>query len=483
VRQMGPLLRDMHPIVPDNGYSNFLASFRKRCNYHSSKRASPAVVAGTLSLIDLLAPAPLPSFDWSETLFEEWISKFGPEKRARMFSAVEQFSGSSLKNYSEKEIFVKCEALLVGHKPNWAPRIIYKGTDVYNALSGPIFCELMQRLDHAYTYMQGPHRFKVAYKKTPDQYCDFFDVQDGDFIESDFSANDMKQCSDVMLLEIALMRRLGCPEWFVRLHSRTNHFQVKSTKHGLLAFIDNQLPTGATDTTFRNTFWNSAILYTFLLKIGASSSRALLLGDDMLARISGLPRYAVKIYEGVATSAQMDAKVFRRRYLADCTFLSRLFIPRSNGMHLTVPLLGKAIGRFNMRANRNLAVSDHAYMAGKSVGYAYEFRFLPFLRDMFLDRFVHEFSMVEREKVLGEGFDDGVTWNAKQAGITLRNVRDKLVVSDDFLIQYDDFLAFCHHRYGLLAMDVLAIFEDVVTSTDIVDVDGHVVEALAIDFM
>jgi hypothetical protein len=284
-----------------------------------------------------------------------------------------------------------------------------------------------------------------------------------------------------MLLEIMLMRRLGCPEWFIRLHSKTNHFVVSNSKHALRAELDFQLPTGATDTTFRNSFWNSCILYTFLLTIEAKECRALILGDDMLARIVGLKRKCVRTYESLALEARMEAKVKRARNLIDCSFLSKSFVPTELGRHLTVPLLGKTLGRFNMRANLNESLSDHAYFAGKSVGYAYEFRFFPAIRDMFLDRFSHEWSFVDVDRKRFRDADAYVSWNAREAGVTLRNIRDKIVV--DLAISDHDFNVFCYHRYGLCGFEVLDLFESVVLSTEQCDVSGHTVQLLAADFI
>jgi hypothetical protein len=478
----GPLFAGFHPVVPDNGYYNFLAAFRKRCNYFCAERASPQIISRSTELISLLAPQPLPSFEWTSELFEAWLVKFGPEKQARMRAAVELFPTATLKDYSSKEIFVKTEALLVQHKPNWAPRVIYKGTDIYNALSGPLFCELMSRLDACFNRMDGKYRFKAAYKKTPEVYTPFVSGGSGEFIECDFSANDMKQCSDVMLLEIMLMRRLGCPEWFIRLHSKTNHFVVSNKKHGVRAELDNQLPTGATDTTFRNTFWNACILFAFLNAQRATRCNALLLGDDMLARIEGLGRYAAKTYQGIASEAKMDAKVKRFRGLVNCSFLSKLFIPRPSQpvTHLTVPLLGKALARFNMRANLNAGVSDPAYFMGKALGYAYEFRFVPCLRDIFLERFSIQLERFSEDRKMLKAAGVEVSWNAREAGVTLSNIRDKLIVED--VVGDDDFNVFIFHRYGVFGYQVVALFEEVILGSGDA-VEGDLVQLLAADFV
>jgi len=378
---------------------------------------------------------------------------------------------------------VKVEALLVTHKPNWAPRVIFKGSDVYNAISGPIFNELMRRLDHCFENMEGPYQYHCAYRKTPDQYVSYIDTtgsKDEYWMEADFSSNDKFQCSDVQLLETALMRVLGCPEWFIRLHLRSNSFSVRNARHGIKAHLQFQLPTGATDTTFRNTFWNACILHSYVTRNRIYQCQAILLGDDMLARIKGVVPYSCKRYTAIAGEAQMVAQVVRHNNLWTATFLSRFFIPHCDSKHLTVPILGKAIARFNMRANKNQAVSDHLYMACKSVGYAYEFRYLPAIRDIFLERFKYEFPLSQAKKLDG-GFDVEVSWNAKQAGVTLKNITSKIKVREVLCLY--DFNAFCIERYSLTAEDVLDLFRQVVMSVELIDIEGVVVQKLSKDFL
>jgi hypothetical protein len=485
VRQLGPLVRGVHPVVPDNGWHNTVAAFRKRCNYFSAKRASTRVIDAAMEFSRVLTPKKMPEFNWTEKLYEEWLEKFGTEKQERMNIALAGLANvTKLDQYSSKEIFVKVEALLVTHKPNWAPRVIFKGTDLYNAISGPIFNELMRRFDHSLEHMKGPYRFRTAYRKTPCQYVPTIERQsENDFwVEADFSSNDKFQCSDVQLLEVAFMRTFGCPEWFIRLHLKTNNFKVTNYKHGIKARLSNQLPTGATDTTFRNTIWNGCILYCFLKTIKAEDCTALILGDDMLARVNAKVSYVQKIYTSIAAEAQMEATVVRHNRMFTASFLSRLFIPHLGRQHLTVPILGKAIGRFNMRANENQAVSDHAYMAGKSVGYAYEFRYYPTIRNIFLQRFKHEWAFVISEKKGGVNREDielGVSWNAKAAGVTLKNIKDKLVVNS--FLSDEEFNAFCYERYRLLGIDVVDAFSDVVLNSAKIDLEGIVVQKLMAD--
>jgi len=480
--QLGPLLRNLHPVVPDNGWYNTVAAFRKRCNYYNASRATPKIISNSLGFIKELCPNQLEGFDWSEMLYREWLSKFGSEKQDRMEASLHRLCQANIKDYSRKDIFVKVEALLVTHKPNWAPRVIFKGTDLYNAISGPIVNELMRRFDHCLEGMTGDYRFRTSYKKTPLDYTSHLEKREDDeyWLEADFASNDKFQCSDVMLLEVAFMRVLGCPEWFVRLHLKTNKFTVKSSKHGISGTLENQLPTGATDTTFRNTFWNGCILWTFLKVAKIRTCRAMILGDDMLAIVRGVCKYAVKTYSSIAAEAMMEAKVLRHNGLWEATFLSKFFVPSTGDRHLTVPILGKALGRFNMRANNNQAVCDNAYMAGKAIGYAYEFRFYPTIRNMFLERFKYEFSLLPL--VGGKRFMEvDISWNARTAGVTLSNITRKLVekqVMSDY-----HFHCFCWERYHLSGNAVLDLFRDVVLGTDNIDYYGVVVSILAQDFL
>jgi len=328
--------------------------------------------------------------------------------------------------------------------------------------------------------MGGKYRFRLAYKKIPTDYTDFISQGPGEYVECDFSSNDKLQCADVIILEMALMRRLGCPEWFVRLHATTNKFVVKSREHGLKATLENMLPTGCPDTTFRNCFWNMCILYSFLVRVEAKRCRAVILGDDMLAKIDGLKRHAAKTYNNIASEARMEAKAFRRKYLLHCTFVSRFFVP-AYSKHLTIPIIGKSMARFNMRANYNTSLTDDQYMAGKAIGGAYEFRHLEPIRNAFILRFDHHWQRVLAQRQKDKHLPVELSWNAKSAGVTLKNIKEKIFDVD--LIPDLDFHGFCFDRYGLGSDEVISFCEDIILCTDKVDLSGTVVGVMARDFL
>jgi len=475
-RQCGPLIRNMHPVVPDNGYHNFVAAFNKRCNYSTDKRWTPRMVSAAACLQQQLLPENLPTIHWSKALFEEWLLAFGTEKRDRMVLAMEKLDFSTVDDYRNKDLFTKVEALMVHNKPNWAPRVIYKSSDLHNALAGPIINQLMKRFDEACNRTTGTCKIRTSYRKIATDYVPQLEREHEDdyWLEADFSANDKTQTKDVSIVVGSFQRALGAPEWLVRLDMLSNDYRVKSSQHGVSFRAKNSMPTGFAMTTFRNCILNACILKAYVLQVKPIDSVTIIMGDDMISKFRGKVAYATKVYTSIAAEANMEAKTFRHQQLFRASFLSKSFVPSRLGFHFTVPLLGKALGRFNMRANNNEAVTDAQYMAYKSVGYAYEFRYLPLIRDMFLLRFNHEFVKAgvakDPDSLLG------LSWNARAAGVTLKNIKRKIVVPqalDDF-----DFTCFCLERYGLLGLDVSEAFRDVILNDAKIDMDSVVYEKL-----
>jgi hypothetical protein len=410
---LGPLIEGKVPYITTSHRSDLLHAFDKRINFHTSLRASKHVEDTSRRLVRLLVPTRMPTFDWDSELFEEWIDKFDTEKQKRMRLAYEGQGLQTIKDYSDKEIFTKVESLV---KPpeKVKGRVIFKGTDLYNAISGPIFLELMRRLKATESNHRLGYKFQVAYKETTDQIASFIHSGPKEtYLEADFTANDKYQCKSVQWLEIYLMRRLGCPEWFVRLHRQTNRFRVLNGKYGLMAWVENQLPTGATDTTFRNTFWNLCIFNCWWYDYKPGFAHVAILGDDMLAGLSKWPRQAAKKYERTAQAARMEAKVSCHPDITMCHFLSKHFYRvECQDEPVMLPFLGKVLAKFNTRPNNNTSVSDDEYMAGKALSACYEFRYCHDIRDMFARRaFIH----LERT---GNKFSmEGVSWNVRESAL------------------------------------------------------------------
>jgi len=352
----------------------------------------------------------MPIFDWDHERFIEWLNQYDSEKRARMMKAYREQGLEKLSDYTRKEIFTKIEALVKDHE-KVAPRIIFKGTDLYNMISGPIFKELMDRFKLCESNPKH-FNFQLAYKQHTTEIVEFLErKRHGSFIEADFSRNDCTQPSDAMDLELMFMARLGCPRWFLKLHRQEGKFTAYNTKYGVSAVVENQLPTGATDTTFRNSFWNLVIFNAWAHRYDIKGSSVCVLGDDMIAGLPRRVRRCAYHYEQVARAAQMIAKVTTSRLLCNMHFLSKHFVPVTRGdqAHVMLPMIGKVLAKFNARPNANQSVSDDEYLAGKALSHCYEFRFCHVLRDLFVER-----ANWHLRKSGGKYSLEGITYHVRQ---------------------------------------------------------------------
>lgn len=386
---LGPVLEGKVPYLTTTTRADFLSAFNKRVNFHSSERVDRSVRGNCLRLIRKLVPKPLPKFDWDADLYRDWLGQFDSEKQKRMEKAYHDQGLENLSDYTRKELFTKIEAL-VKDPETVAPRVIFKGTDFYNMISGPIFKVLMERFKALESKQPVPEfNFMIAYKQHTPEIVEFLETKPcKSWMEADFSSNDKTQVKDVQELEIMFMARLGCPKWFLKLHRSSNVFSVYNTKYGVSAVVENQLATGATDTTFRNSFWNLCIYHAWARRYNVTNSLVVVLGDDLLVGLERRVRRCAWHYEQVARAAQMEARVTTAPRLSSMHFLSKHFVPVTRGeqAHVMLPFIGKVLAKFNCRPNANEAVSDDEYMAGKSLSHCYEFRFCHVLRDLFVER-------------------------------------------------------------------------------------------------
>jgi len=464
---LGPLFEDNHPVLTDGTFSSFLAAFNKRCNYFSSSRVDPYVVKSSIKLMKRMIPEPLPQIEWTKDAFDIWITQFEAPKRRRLIKALDRFASFTQNEFSTKDIFEKVELLMKRHDVEWAGRIVNSSTDLHNALSGPILQACLKRLvDSARNDSCGGHNatVQIAYGQVPQTFVPFVEGE-GPFIEADFSSNDKLQVQDVGQLEHRWAVRLGMPPWLAGCILQANSYTAQSRKFGVRAKLRYQLPSGSTSTTFRNSIWNMTIFYSWARRFGIRCN-ALVLGDDMLARITNgrLPRRARRDYEHMAKLSCMKAKVHVRGGLADCEFLSRRFVPTCHG-HLLIPKLGKAFGRFNARGNPN-DITHQAYIAGKSLSYAYEFRsFKPFA-NLFLQRFLITDESYHQlpPGLLSYNFRHAIEIFGSRSGV-LEHIGACDSASDDEMCQ------FLWHHYGKFRTEALSDLEHLLFGDDDLPID------------
>jgi hypothetical protein len=449
VDQLGPVLLQQVPVVTGNDFASLLAAFNKRCNFVSEDRVANSIVKSAFRLADRVFPASIP-FDWTQDIYDRWLSKFDADKQQRMNKALASLHDVDFRTLNTKSLMVKGEVLLKRNDPSWAPRVIYVGSDEYNVLTGPVMDEFNNRLCHAFDTFRSPQVEKVifAYKK------DDVTIATGlsgceRYFEGDFSSNDRSQLKDVGRIFAHCLRRCGAPPWFVTFYTRNaENFSVVSYDYGVSASLKYQLATGGTDTTARNSWWNFCLWHSFCEVSRINGSVVAILGDDIAAGV-GKNGVDVLRWQRHCHDAGMVLKAKERRFYCDLTFLSRFFVPVGQESCM-VPLIGKALMRFNARANRNQDVSDDLYIAGKSLSYAYEFRHIAYMRDKFLSRFSStqvQFSQVKLHDL---------TWFAKQGVRSVSDVYQK-IRAEPLVVEDDDFLEIVMAKYdvGLYDMDDL----------------------------
>jgi hypothetical protein len=449
VDQLGPVLLQQVPVVTGNDFASLLAAFNKRCNFYSGDRVAPSIVKSSLKLADRVFARRLP-YDWTQDIYDRWVSKFDVEKQDRMAKALNNLHDVDFRSLNTKSLMVKGEVLLKRNDSSWAPRIIYVGSDEYNVLTGPIMDEFNKRLSAALDTFRSAEVEKVIFAYTKNDVEIATGLQGCPrYFEGDFSANDRSQLSDVCRIFAHWLRRCGAPVWFVRFYIRNSlNFSVVSHEYGVSADLKNQLATGGTDTTGRNSVWNFCLWHSFCEFTHVKASRAAILGDDIAV---GTGRRGVDVSRWIrhCADAGMKLKAQERRFYCDLTFLSRFFVPASEGSCM-VPLIGKALMRFNARANRNQDVSDAQYIAGKSLSYAYEFRHVAYMRDKFLARYSSTQVQFSEVKLTD------LTWFAKQGVTSVDDIYRK-IRSEPLVLSDDEFLEVLMAKYdvGLYDMDDL----------------------------
>jgi len=449
VDQLGPVLSQQVPVVTGNDFSSMLAAFNKRCNFHSDDRVAPSIVKSSLKLADRVFPNMQP-YDWTPDIFERWVSKFPVEKQNRMRLALNNLHDVDFSTLNTKSLMVKGEVLLKRNDPSWAPRVIYIGSDEYNVLTGPIMDEFNKRLSLALDTFRSTQveRVIMAYTKndveiaTGLQGCPRY-------FGGDFSANDRSQLSDVVRIFAHWLRRCGAPRYFVRFYIRNSRsFTVRSYEYGISAQIENQLATGGTDTTGRNTVWNFCLWHSFCEATHIKATRVAILGDDIAAGTDSRGLDLLR-WQRHCSDAGMRLTAQEHRFFCDLPFLSRFFVPAGQDACM-VPLIGKALMRFNARSNRNQDISDDQYIAGKCLSYAYEFRHIAYMRDKFLSRFSSTQVQFSEVKLVD------LTWFAKQGVSSIDDVYHK-IRSEPLVLSDDEFLEVIMAKYdiGLYDMDDL----------------------------
>jgi len=482
LNQLGPVIDGAIPVVTSaHDFSSYLAAFDKRSNSQPDKDddCTDDFMKLACSLWNKVGKdIAFDSFDVDDALFERWLAKMDPPKQTRMVKAFrELFCCEDDPGYiGEKSLSVKVEALLKRYDNKWAPRLIYAGNDHFNALTGPVAMVLCERLMQIFERGRlGKIKFKMAYKANDVELASFVrDASDSglDHIaEGDFSANDLRQRKGASVVFDHFCKVVGAPTWFRDLLKQMRAFSVRNVEFGHRAQLIHQLPTGTTITTPRNTVWNATIEAVYCQVVGNEGS-GVLLGDDILM----LLKRAINVthwQNWVGEHPKMKLTGCSPKLQGEATFLSRRLLIENEDPCM-MPKLGKALARFNVRTSPNEAISDSAYMAGKALSYAYEFRHFPLFRDLFLNRY-----RLEDDKANIDISE--VSWFTRASGVNLADLESS-IMAEKVLVSEDNTREFLMDAYGdtFGLVPAMEICRRVILGRDISVVDAP--QELAIDW-
>lgn len=488
VNQLGPLHAASVPIVTSNDPTSYFAAVNKRSNFQQlgpEDDIEPHVLALAHKTIEEL-PFLFETWEENDADRERWLSKFDSSKQKRMQDAWAAIDSHTRKELSSKNGSVKIETL-VGKRfdKSAAGRIIYAGTDAFNAVTGPAQMVAMERLVELLD-RDGPdgNRFKVGgrvecmlgYKKDDITLAKFIISEKyREVVEGDYSRNDREQRKSVCTLTNLWFERLGFPVWYRQLMTSLEHYTLTNREFGLKVNLMYQLPTGTTNTTFRNSTYNLT-MFVVSCMLQDRRGKCLILGDDLLACLNR--RFDLKKWVDTVGSFKMVLKAKAPRLNGDATFLSRrLFVETDTPFML--PLIGKMLVRFNARACQNANLSDAAAMAAKALSYAFGCKNVHVFRDLFLRRYEVELAKCTDEE---ESFDvDALGWHARSNGYTLDDIKLRTMEAEN-LVDDEMLCIWLLDVYGIDLYDTLDIFESTVCSDDVVMLEDPRIEYFKRDY-
>jgi hypothetical protein len=482
VNQLGPLHSADVPIVTNNDPVSYFAAVNKRSNFVQDGPAddiTDPMFDKASSLIRAL-PRLFDTWDENDTDRERWLAKFSSGKRDRMQKAWEDIAIADKRELTTKTGSVKRE-VLVGKRfdKSAAGRIIYAGSDAFNALTGPFQMVAMERLVELLGHRDwdgkqvtlGEVHCMLGYKKDDQELASFIiDERFQSVVEGDFSRNDREQRKRVASLTDLWFEILGFPPWVRELMFLFEQYELVNHEFGLKVRLMYQLATGTTNTTFRNSTYNLTMFATTCALQGRRG-KALILGDDLLAALN--KRLNLDKWVETVADFKMVLKAKEPRLDGQATFLSRRIFAEVEKPFM-IPLLGKTLVRFNARSNPNPAMTDEQYMSAKSLSYAFAYRHVHILRDFFLRRFEMEGSHMDYDI-------EEIGWNNRQFGYSVDDIFQKVTQAEN-LVDFYDFSKWCFDVYALDAIEVEELFEMTVCSRDVTILDDDRIRNMSCDF-
>jgi hypothetical protein len=473
INQMGPLHALEVPIVTGNDPVSYRAAVNKRSNFRQAATDDDIAEPQFLGALKIISELPDLFEEWNENDSdrERWLAKFDEGKKKRMEDAWLNIAEADRYELSKKTGSVKRE-VLIGKRfdPKAAGRIIYAGTDAFNATTGPAQMVCMERLVEllaAHTpdgqkVVVGEIEVMLGYKAQDTTLASFIsDSRFPEIVEGDFSANDREQRSRVAHLCDRMFAKVGMNDGYRSLMFELEKYTLVNYDFGLKVELMFQLPTGTTNTTFRNSIYNM-VMFAYCCRRQGRVGKALVLGDDLLAALNR--RLDLKLWVREVAEFKMVLKAKAPVLNGEATFLSRRIVLTGQRPFM-IPQPEKAYFRFNCRANPNMAISDDQYVCAKALSYAFSFRHVHAIRNIFLRRFEMQGSHM--------GFDvSELGWNVRQFGFTTEDIYNRTIDSPNLIEDADwsEWISDIYPDLDFISFEEL--FEEMILSREMIIIDN-----------
>jgi len=375
----GAILANVPITVPANTSGATMHAMKKRCDYAPQLKDIASFKIGHELIMAKFEKMETIRVD--EELMDKYFVKCGGSKAERLMEALRQDKWSY--DGSEKHVFAKQESLLKEHRAQ--PRIVYQGTDMYNAMTGPVVMELNNRMKEVFSLRNPLNTGNVtiyACGVSGEELGDVMEQARGIPIESDMSNNDGSQSAEFRKMEAMLYYKLGAPMWFVREFAKNTQVRVW-TRYGVTGTVKGQRWSGETTTTTGNSYVSMALMQAALARAGVERSTNVHGGDDYLGFVEGDAEQFSAGVKHVTEASGMKAKVAVQPSRHHATFYRKRYIRGTIGCR-PVPQFGRVLAKLNLRPNKNTQVNDRDYMAGKYLSAAYEHRHVPYIKDLLL---------------------------------------------------------------------------------------------------
>jgi len=376
----GAILSGVPITVPTNNAAATMHAMKKRCDYAPTLQDEEAFKLGHSMIMDKFES--LDKINVDKDLVTKYLVKCSGGKAERLLAALAEHQLNS--DMAVKHVFAKQEALLKEHKSQ--PRIVYQGSDMYNALTGPVVMELNDRMKSVFSPSNPKNtgnRAIYACGASGEMLGDLMESSPGVAIESDMKNNDGSQSKEFRKYEAMFYRKLGAPDWFVREFAKTTKIRVW-TRYGVAASIEGQRWSGETTTTTGNSYVSMCMMQAAMDRAGVTESTNIHGGDDYLGFVNGDVQAVKSSIEDVCKVSGMKAEVVPQSGRHFATFYRKRYVCTPIGTR-PVPQFGRVLAKLNLRPNRNAQINDRDYMAGKYMCSAYEHRHVPLIRDLLLN--------------------------------------------------------------------------------------------------